>query len=261
MSLDRSSEAKESAKVFRTQQLAEIAGTTPRALRHYHQIGLLPDVQRDANGYRRYSIQDLIRVLRIRQLAMSGMALRDIGAVLDLDAQRQDHMLAELDRELAAQSERIEIQREILSELRDAAARPAWVSSAEPPTATEQLDKDVWTLVTASSGVDAQTVSTIRTVRTMLNDSAILEAAAAWYPEFERLETCTQVEDQLADRLAAQIADFVALLHDTVLATAQFSSTNQEVPLMVLVDMLQFDTFSLAQQEVWKRFLALIHEQ
>jgi hypothetical protein len=35
-------------------QLAAYAGVTVRAVRHYHQIGLLPEPERDASGYRRY---------------------------------------------------------------------------------------------------------------------------------------------------------------------------------------------------------------
>src|SRR5699024_6571469 len=54
--------------VLRSRDLAELAGTTPRALRHYHRSGLLPEVPRDPNGYRRYSIRVLVTLLRIRQL-------------------------------------------------------------------------------------------------------------------------------------------------------------------------------------------------
>lgn len=34
---------------------AAFAGTTPRAVRHYHQIGLLPEPERGGDGRRRYS--------------------------------------------------------------------------------------------------------------------------------------------------------------------------------------------------------------
>jgi DNA-binding transcriptional MerR regulator len=33
-------------------RLAAYAGVTVRALRHYHQIGLLPEPERDHSGYR-----------------------------------------------------------------------------------------------------------------------------------------------------------------------------------------------------------------
>ena len=36
-------------------QLAAYAGVTVRAVRHYHQIGLLPEPARDNSGYRTYN--------------------------------------------------------------------------------------------------------------------------------------------------------------------------------------------------------------
>lgn len=42
---------------------ATFAGTTPRAVRHYHQIGLLPEPERGADGRRRYGYDDMIRLL------------------------------------------------------------------------------------------------------------------------------------------------------------------------------------------------------
>lgn len=50
-------------------RLAATAGVTVRTVRHYHQIGLLPEPERDASGYRRYGAQaavDLIRAERRR---------------------------------------------------------------------------------------------------------------------------------------------------------------------------------------------------
>ena len=46
-------------------ELAELAGVTVRTLRHYHQIGLLPEPPRSTGGYRRYNVSDLVRLLRI----------------------------------------------------------------------------------------------------------------------------------------------------------------------------------------------------
>jgi MerR family regulatory protein len=39
-------------------QLAAYAGVTVRAVRHDHHIGLLPEPERDASGYRRYCCRD-----------------------------------------------------------------------------------------------------------------------------------------------------------------------------------------------------------
>lgn len=240
--------------VLRSRDLAELAGTTPRALRHYHQIGLLPEAPRDPNGYRRYSVSDLVRVLRIRQLSASGMPLRRIGQALGQDPQNQVDLLSELDRELQAQAERIKTQREVLAELRAATTRPAWIDAAGQPTATQQLDHDVWTLVTATGGVDAATAATMQDV---LHSEPLAEQAATWYAEFERLETCTQIDDASTDRLAEQIAAFA----DGVLEATGFTPAGEELPVMGLVEQLRAETLSPVQQKVWDRFLSIIEKR
>ena len=68
-------------------EVAKLAGVTVRTLRHYHQLGLLPEPPRQANGYRDYSPADVARVLRIKRLASLGFSLEDIGGMLnDMDA-------------------------------------------------------------------------------------------------------------------------------------------------------------------------------
>lgn len=57
---------------------AAFVGITPRAIRHYHQIGLLPERERGADGRRRYGYAEIIRLLWIRRMADAGIALEDI---------------------------------------------------------------------------------------------------------------------------------------------------------------------------------------
>ncbi|MEU4690582.1 MerR family transcriptional regulator [Actinoplanes sp. NPDC023714] len=57
---------------------AAFAGSTPRAIRHYHGIGLLPEPERGGDGRRRYGYEDMIRLLWIRRMAGAGIALDDI---------------------------------------------------------------------------------------------------------------------------------------------------------------------------------------
>ncbi|MEU5400423.1 MerR family transcriptional regulator [Streptomyces sp. NPDC005963] len=57
---------------------AAFAGTTPRAIRHYHEIGLLPEPERGGDDRRRYEYEDMIRLLWIRKMADAGIALNDI---------------------------------------------------------------------------------------------------------------------------------------------------------------------------------------
>jgi len=67
-------------------QLAASAGVTVRAVRHYHQIGLLPEPDRDASGYRRYGATAVVSLIKIRTLANAGVPLSHIGQMLEADA-------------------------------------------------------------------------------------------------------------------------------------------------------------------------------
>lgn len=69
------------------QQLAKIAGTTSRTLRHYDAIGLLVPT-RDANGYRRYSKRDVERLQLILFYRSLDFSLETIHTLLESDTDR-----------------------------------------------------------------------------------------------------------------------------------------------------------------------------
>jgi DNA-binding transcriptional MerR regulator len=64
------------------QDVARIAGTTSRTLRHYAAIGLLAPSSVGANGYRRYDEASLVRLQRILLLRELGLGLPRIAEVL-----------------------------------------------------------------------------------------------------------------------------------------------------------------------------------
>lgn len=121
---------------MKSNELAKLAGVTVRTLRHYHSIGLLDEPPRQANGYRDYRPEDLLRVLRIRQLASLGFPLDQVAGMLDeLDAERSqqgphpvphpaasqptaDDILADLDAALQKQIEHLQRQRAVIARLR-----------------------------------------------------------------------------------------------------------------------------------------------
>ncbi len=111
---------------MKSSEIAQLAGVTVRALRHYHAIGLLPEPPRAENGYRDYGADELVRLLRIKRLTTLGFSLSSIGDVLDemdrnlADASgpNADAALDELDRELALQIERLEEQRRTIALLK-----------------------------------------------------------------------------------------------------------------------------------------------
>ncbi|MEW1869570.1 MerR family transcriptional regulator [Streptomyces caelestis] len=66
---------------MRIGELAEAAGTTARALRHYEQAGLISS-ERAANGYRVYEERTVVRVRNIRYLLAAGLTLDDVRVFL-----------------------------------------------------------------------------------------------------------------------------------------------------------------------------------
>src|SRR5205814_2375620 len=84
-------------------QLASYAGVSIRAVRHYHQIGLLQEPQRDASGYRTYDAVAVVRLIRIRTLAGAGVPLARVRELLDADPQTFAAATTEIDRQLRAQ--------------------------------------------------------------------------------------------------------------------------------------------------------------
>lgn len=64
------------------QQIARLAGTTSRALRHYDDIGLVPPSRIGDNGYRYYDAQALRRLQRVLLLRDLGLGLSRIADVL-----------------------------------------------------------------------------------------------------------------------------------------------------------------------------------
>jgi DNA-binding transcriptional MerR regulator len=99
-----------------TRELAELAGTTLKTVRHYHRIGLLEEPERAANGYKRYRVKHLIRLLRIRRLVDLGVPLSDIPAMAESD-ENAEQTLRALDAELKANIERQQRIREELAVL------------------------------------------------------------------------------------------------------------------------------------------------
>lgn len=81
--------------------LARLVGCSERAIRHYHQIGLLAEPKRLSNGYRDYQISDLNRVLIIRALIDAGIPLAEIGTDIDFPTvlSRIDATIAKLEQQ------------------------------------------------------------------------------------------------------------------------------------------------------------------
>jgi DNA-binding transcriptional MerR regulator len=78
-----------------TREIAQLAGTTVRAVRYYHQVGLLKEPLRCRNGDEQDGVNHLVRTVRIRRLTELGFSLEQI-AELGQDDERPHDALRHL---------------------------------------------------------------------------------------------------------------------------------------------------------------------
>ncbi len=91
-------------------KLAERAGTSADTLRYYERIGLLPEPERSASGYRLYGDGAAERVQFIKRAQRFGLRLEEIGELLQVREQGLcpcghtrrllERRMTELDREM-----------------------------------------------------------------------------------------------------------------------------------------------------------------
>lgn len=98
---------------LRIGELARRTGISVRTLHHYHDLGLLVPSLHSAGSQRRYTAQDLERLVKIRALKQLGLSLSDIAGCLDAEVT----LLEVLDRHAAALKERLEEEARVASRL------------------------------------------------------------------------------------------------------------------------------------------------
>lgn len=184
---------------MRSGELARLAGVTVRALRHYHQVGVLAEPKRGSNGYRMYDVHDLIRVLRIRRLASLGMSLDRMTDLLDEPGDEADSgsegLLDELDAELAGQIDRLTKQRDLIAQLRELDAAPdlppelapfvTMFAAAGLSPELAKIDRDQSVLLAHFAGEDR--LPRIAGFYQRLSDPALAPAVTAVSERFSRL--------------------------------------------------------------------------
>ena len=98
-------------------QLADFAGVTIKAVRHYHQRGLLEEPSRDSSGYRRYDARHAIELVKIKTLAEAGVPLARVKELLVADPDGFAAAIAEIDRSLRERAEELRRTRERIARL------------------------------------------------------------------------------------------------------------------------------------------------
>ncbi|MGY0498112.1 MerR family transcriptional regulator [Nocardia sp. FBN12] len=139
-------------------QLAATAGVTVRTVRHYHQVGLLPEPERDDSGYRRYTAQAAVALIRIRTLADAGVPLSRIDALLHAQPPEFAAAISDIDAELQRKMDRLAEYRHRIAQL---ATGESLFLPAEVVTLLDrmrnlgvseqriQLERDAWILLQA----------------------------------------------------------------------------------------------------------------
>ncbi|MGW2111809.1 MerR family transcriptional regulator [Streptomyces sp. NPDC001948] len=121
---------------MRIGELAALVGITPRAVRHYHHLGLLPEPARRSSGYRAYGVREAVPLARPRRLTELGLGLDEVRDVLADDAGREVvEVLEEVDEDLGRQEAVVQERRAQLASLPPQAR--AGQLSAEGPLSPE----------------------------------------------------------------------------------------------------------------------------
>ncbi|MEV2226711.1 MerR family transcriptional regulator [Nocardia vinacea] len=98
-------------------QLARYAGVTTKAVRVYHDRGLLPEPERDSSGYRRYRAEDAVQLVKIKTLARAGVPLARVKQLLAASTGEFTAAISEIDHQLAERAQEIRRTREQIAEL------------------------------------------------------------------------------------------------------------------------------------------------
>ncbi|WP_329059904.1 MerR family transcriptional regulator [Amycolatopsis sp. NBC_01480] len=228
-----------------TREIAELAGTTVRAVRHYHQVGLLDEPVRRANGYKQYGVAHLVRVLRIKRLIDLGFSLAQISAMGDA-AEHPEQALRTLDAELAGTIDRLERVRLELALIMNRTAPADLPSRPGPATGRTGL-----------SGTDRSLVVVLAQVlgpRGLQAYSDLLHSyqSTPEAAEFDRLpaDAGEQIRDELARRLHPHVQDLL-VEHPGILDLDVPAGAQRTVGVAVL------DLYNPAQIDVMRRVALL----
>ena len=194
-------------------QLAGYAGVTIKAVRHYHERGLLEEPPRDSSGYRRYGARHAIDLVKIKTLADAGVPLARIKDLIAADPDRFLSSIAQIERDLERRAEELRGARERMAKL---SGGDRLFVSAEVADYLDQLrelgvsergirmERNVWILMQAASPKDVALwiARKLEAIRDPEFRAICLEFDAAfdWSADDPRLDT-------VAERAARWVAE------------------------------------------------------
>lgn len=219
-------------------QLASYAGVTIRTVRHYHQVGLLPEPERDRSGYRTYDAGAVVRLIRIRTLADAGVPLARVQELLDADPGTFGVAVEEIDRRLRAEIRELQQHRRRIAQLGsgDTLAVPGEVSdylalvrATGVPEELIEAERDAWILVAAR--YPDQIPAFMADKRAQLED----ERTVRFYQLIGRLLRSDGTDDE---RLVHEMADVLVELFEEAAATGQLEQQDTMMDDSAFVQLL-----------------------
>ncbi|MEU0603432.1 MerR family transcriptional regulator [Streptomyces sp. NPDC006393] len=263
---------------MRIGELAAIAGVTTRTVRHYHRIGLLPEPERQPNGYREYGLRDAVELARVRRLTELGLSLDEVRDALADDAGKDlREILAELDADLARQEEAIGQRRARLAELlrrADTGGLPAEgpvspelaavfddmarasASRPGPEPAMAAKERELLALLDSTAGAGHRTWL-LAMMRALSTDE---EAMARAYEIYARLDELADAapDDPRIPQLARAVAD--SMPQEVARSAAEDASRTGDKDGGGFAEAF-FADFPPAQAEVLRRAMTLLQER
>lgn len=229
-----------------TRELADLAGTTIKAVRHYHALGLLDEPHRAGNGYKQYETAHLIRLLQIKRLSDLGLPLSQI-ATMDRADQVPDEAIRLIDAELAATIERLQ---RVRAELAVILSHRAPIDAPRGfESVTQSLsDNDRAMLLIYGQVLDENAMGELR---------ELLSRRDPIDDEFEALpaDAAEAVIQDLAERMAGPLAA-AQVAFPVVADAAQFSTHSAERTASTVSQAIG-DLYHPAQLEVLRRAHAI----
>ncbi|MEU7316057.1 MerR family transcriptional regulator [Streptomyces sp. NPDC007083] len=235
-----------------TREIAELAGTSLRAVRHYHEVGLLEEPERRANGYKQYGVAHLVRLLRIKRLVDLGFSLSRIAEMGATD-DHPENALRTLDAELAATIERLQRARAELALILDKSAPtdlpPEFATTANTPM--PEADRSFVTVMGTVLGPEG-----VESYADFLRDPTIGPIGE----EFEKLpgDAGERIRADLAERLVPSLRALYR--QHPGLATLPADAARGEEFVGETIDRALVDLYNPAQVDVMRRVSRLLAE-
>ena len=238
-------------------RLASYAGVTIRAVRHYHQIGLLPEPERDASDYRTYQAAAVVRLIRIRTLAEAGVPLARVRELLDADPETFAAATTDIDRRLRAKIRALQEHRRRIAQLGtgDSLALPKEVvdyldrlRATGAPEAIIEPERDAWILMAARYP---------EMIQTLMAD----KVAQLANPKIVRLYQLIGriAENGEDEELLRQTADLMSELLQQAADSGELDRQDEHMPDAAFIGLM--DSFSDASHPSVGRLRELITER